>query len=578
MASDIASYSPDAKAPGTELSAASAVAADIEIPAKPARPAKPETKTQKARSRRPFIPLTARILAINVLALAILLGGFFYLDRYQRSLIENKIASLKLEGSMIASGLIRDVEEQGASNKPQKVNAAGFIGRLALPADQRVRLFDTRGRLVVDSQALPGAKVQTSELPAPPDDGFFGRLAVDIYEWIVRDLPPRTRMPRIVEGKGSRSVIGATVGRALTGETTSLIGETSDGSLAVLVALPIQALKRIEGALLITASAEDVARDVRGMRFAVLEAFGVALLITVLLSLYLAGTITRPVKRLAEAALRVRHGRGEKPVIPDFSSRRDEIGGLSGALRDMTNALYQRIDAIERFAADVAHEIKNPLSSVRSAVETAIRIGDDAKRRQLLEIVIDDVKRLDRLLSEISAASRLDSELSRMALEPVDLAHLLALHVTFDEEMNAENPGFVPLRLETDGAGPFVVIAGEDRLTQVIQNLVKNARSFSPPNSAVTLRLARTGKVVMFEVEDQGPGVPEAMRERIFERFYSSRPEGEKFGTHAGLGLSISRQIVEAFGGRLLCLDSRSGIGARFQVTLAAAPGRAGER
>lgn len=578
MASDIASYSPDAKAPGTDLSAASAVAADIEIPAKPARPAKPETKTQKARSRRPFIPLTARILAINVLALAILLGGFFYLDRYQRSLIENKIASLKLEGSMIASGLIRDVEEQGASNKPQKVNAAGFIGRLALPADQRVRLFDTRGRLVVDSQALPGAKVQTSELPAPPDDGFFGRLAVDIYEWIVRDLPPRTRMPRIVEGKGSRSVIGATVGRALTGETTSLIGETSDGSLAVLVALPIQALKRIEGALLITASAEDVARDVRGMRFAVLEAFGVALLITVLLSLYLAGTITRPVKRLAEAALRVRHGRGEKPVIPDFSSRRDEIGGLSGALRDMTNALYQRIDAIERFAADVAHEIKNPLSSVRSAVETAIRIGDDAKRRQLLEIVIDDVKRLDRLLSEISAASRLDSELSRMALEPVDLAHLLALHVTFDEEMNAENPGFVPLRLETDGAGPFVVIAGEDRLTQVIQNLVKNARSFSPPNSAVTLRLARTGKVVMFEVEDQGPGVPEAMRERIFERFYSSRPEGEKFGTHAGLGLSISRQIVEAFGGRLLCLDSRSGIGARFQVTLAAAPGRAGER
>jgi len=575
MASDIASYSPDAKAPGTEAlgATAAAAAADIEIPQKPARSKATDAKPKKVRSRRPFIPLTARILAINVLALALLLGGFFYLDRYQRSLIENKISSLKLEGSMIASGLVRDVEEEGAANKPRRVDAAGFIGRLSLPADQRVRLFDTRGRLIVDSQGLPGAKVQTSELPAPPENGFLGRLAVDIYEWIVRDLPPRTRMPRIVEGKGSRSVIGATVGRALTGETTSLIGETSDGSLAVLVALPVQALKRIEGALLITASAEDVARDVRGMRFAVLEAFGIALLITVLLSLYLAGTITRPVKRLAEAALRVRHGRGEKPVIPDFSSRRDEIGGLSGALRDMTNALYQRIDAIERFAADVAHEIKNPLSSVRSAVETAIRIGDDAKRRQLLEIVIDDVKRLDRLLSEISAASRLDSELSRMALEPVDLAQLLSLHVSFDEEMNAETPGFIPLRLETEGPGPFIVVAGEDRLTQVIQNLVKNARSFSPPDGMVTLRLARTGRAVIFEVEDSGPGVPEAMRERIFERFYSSRPQGEKFGTHAGLGLSISRQIIEAFGGRLLCLEARTGIGARFQATLAAAPG-----
>jgi len=525
------------------------------------------------RTRRPFVPLTARILAINVLALAILLCGFLYLDRYQRSLIENKVASMKLEGGHIAAGLVRNVEDQGTEGRArsQRVDAAGFIARLTLPADQRVRLFDTRGRLVVDSHRLPGANVQTTELPPPPERGFLNRVAVDIYDWIVRDLPPHTRMPRIVEGKGSRSVIGATVGRALTGETTSLIGETADGSLAVLVAMPVQALKRVEGALLMTASAEDVAVEVREMRFAVLEAFAIALLITVLLSLYLAGTITRPVKRLAEAALRVRHGRGENPVIPDFTARRDEIGGLSGALRDMTNALYQRLDAIERFAADVAHEIKNPLSSVRSAVETAIRIDDAGKRRQLLELVIDDVKRLDRLLSEISAASRLDSELSRGAPEPVDLKALIELHVRFDRELHAEEPAAVPLRLEVEGAGPFVVSAIADRLTQVMQNLISNARSFSPPGCKVTLRLARTGRRVQLEVEDEGVGVPEAMRERIFERFYSSRPEGEKFGTHAGLGLSISRQIVEAFGGRISCLDGRAGCGARFQVTLMAA-------
>jgi two-component system sensor histidine kinase ChvG len=334
--------------------------------------------------------------------------------------------------------------------------------------------------------------------------------------------------------------------------------------------MPIQALKRIEGALLISANADDVEVGVREMRFAVIQAFGISLAITVLLSLYLSGTITRPVRRLAEAAARVRSVRGEKPLIPDFTQRRDEIGGLSGALRDMTDALWQRLDAIERFAAEVAHEIRNPLSSVRSAVETAIRIGDDEKRRQLLEIVIDDVKRLDRLLSEISAASRLDSELSRTALEPVDLARLLTLHVSFDKEMHIERPEVAPLRLEVRGNGPFVVLAVEDRLTQVVQNLVSNARSFSPKGAVVTVRLLREGDTVRFEVEDEGPGVPESMRERIFERFYSSRPEGEKFGTHAGLGLSISRQIVEAFGGRLTCHGGRTGRGARFVVSLSA--------
>jgi two-component system sensor histidine kinase ChvG len=526
---------------------------------------------ERARPRRAYIPLTARILAINVLALALLLGGFFYLDRYQRSLFENKIDSLKLEGTLIAAGLTSDTDADGPRGRRDLGNAASFIGRLELPADLRVRVFDTRGRLLVDSQKLPGARVQTSALPAPPRPGFFNRFAVAVYDWIVKELPPHSRMPRIVEGKGSRTVIGATVGRALTGETTSLIGETAYGSLAVLVALPVQAIKRVEGALLITASAEDIAVGVREMRFAVLESFGIALGITVLLSLYLAGTITRPVRQLAQAAGRVRDHRGEKPIIPDFTTRRDEIGGLSGALRDMTSALWQRLDAIERFAADVAHEIKNPLSSVRSAVETAIRIGDDAKRRQLLEIVIDDVKRLDRLLGEISAASRLDSELSRTALEPVDLSRLLSLHVSFDREMHGETPGIAPLRLDTEGSGPFVVMAIEDRLTQVVQNLISNARSFSPPGAAVTLRLVRDGPQVRFEVEDEGPGVAEAMRERIFERFYSSRPEGEKFGTHAGLGLSISRQIVEAFGGRIACLNGRRGRGARFVISFAAA-------
>lgn len=569
MALDIVSSSPD---PGNSARAAAAGRPSQHgknqlVVAKDA-PAKSATPLQARR--RPWVSLTARILAINVLALAILLGGFFYLDRYQRGLFEQKVSALKLEAGLIATALTADAafDESGMRGQRGRLNTEALLSRLALPFDQRVRVFDTRARLLVDSQRLPGARVQTTELPPPASEGFFNRAAVVIYDWIVRDLPPRTRMPRIVEGKGSLAVSVATVRRALTGETTSLVGETDDGSLAVLVAVPIQALKRIEGALLISASADDIEISVRETRFAVLEAFGIAVMITVLLSLYLAGTITRPVRRLAEAAARVRGAHGEKPQIPDFTRRRDEIGGLSAALRDMTDALWQRLDAIERFAAEVAHEIRNPLSSVRSAVETAIRINDDEKRRQLLEIVIDDVKRLDRLLSEISAASRLDSELSRTELEAVDLSELLARHVSFDKELHGGTLSLAPLKLEITSNGPFHVAAIEDRLTQVVQNLVNNARSFSPAGNKVTIRLIREGKLIRFEVEDEGPGVPEALRERIFERFYSARPEGEKFGTHAGLGLSISRQIVEAFGGQLTCHTGRSGRGACFVVTL----------
>lgn len=565
MALDTASSNPDPSRTdrGTALSRLDQGDSAGDVPAQSAALAR--------RRWRPWVSLTARILAINVLALAILLGGFFYLDRYQRGLFNQKVDALKLDAGLIATALTADATLDGGGPRgpSDRAGAGALLSRLALPFDHRVRIYDTRGRLVIDSQRLPGARVQMTELPPPASEGFFSRIAVVIYDWIVRDLPPRTHMPRIVEGQGSRAVVVATVGRALTGETTSVIGETSDGSLAILVAVPIQALKRIEGALLMSTSADDIEISVRETRFAVLEAFGVALTITVLLSLYLAGTITRPVRRLAEAAARVRNARGEKPKIPDFSRRRDEIGGLSSALRDMTDTLWQRLDAIERFAAEVAHEIRNPLSSVRSAVETAIRINDDAKRRQLLELVIDDVNRLDRLLGEISAASLIDSELSRTALEPIDLAKLLLLHVNFDQEMHAEATDVVPLHLEIQGNGPFLVAAVEDRLTQVVQNLINNARSFSPAGTVVMIRLLREGRLIHFEVEDEGPGVPEALRERIFERFYSARPEGEKFGTHAGLGLSISRQIIEAFGGQLTCRDGRDGRGACFVVTLA---------
>jgi two-component system sensor histidine kinase ChvG len=268
----------------------------------------------------------------------------------------------------------------------------------------------------------------------------------------------------------------------------------------------------------------------------------------------LADTIARPIHDLAEAAERVRRHRDRHVAIPDFTEQGDEIGDLSGAFSDMTAALWQRMDAIESFAADVAHEIKNPLTSLHSAVETVAGVKDPEQRDKLLAVVLDDVQRIDRLISDISDASRLDAELSRATRVPVDVAALL---VTLSDMHNttsssAEGPF---LTVEAKVGTDFHVAAIEDRLAQVFRNLIANAVSFSPPGGRITCRItqgnAGDGEIVAVTVEDQGPGIPESKRETIFERFYTERPEGEKFGTHSGLGLSISRQIVEAHGGTL---------------------------
>ena len=374
----------------------------------PSAPPLGQTTPPPRRRRFPVASLTARILAINVLALAIVVAGFLYLDRYQSDLFDAKLDSLAREGALIAGALGESVVALPDSEKSwlDPELAGPLMQRLALPPGTRARLFDTEGVLIVDSLLLPGARVQTKELPPPSGGGALGRAAIAVYDWVVAHLPPRTRVPRQSEPARARAADFPEAARALEGETASAIRETEDGVLVAVAALPVQPLRRIQGALLISSGAEDVARSVRDVRFAILEAFAVALAITVLLSLYFARTITRPVRRLAEAAERVRAGRGRKVSIPDFTARRDEIGGLSRALRDMTQALWVRMDAIEVFVADVAHEIKNPLSSLRNAVETARRVRDPAQRDKLLDIVAQDVTRLDRLLSEIADASR----------------------------------------------------------------------------------------------------------------------------------------------------------------------------
>jgi two-component system sensor histidine kinase ChvG len=509
--------------------------------------------TRGGRRRRAFSPLSGRILAVNVLALAILAGGFLYLGKYQASLIDQQIESLKTQAKIFAAALGEGAVLDSANDNEVLLPdlARQMMRRLVEPTQTRARLFDGRGRIVADSRILrgPGA-IQMIELPPLAPEGFLMRCADQLYDWVVGRFPHRALYPIYHETAEPRAREYAEVEEALRGETGSAIRRdpATDG-LVFSVAAPVQRFKQVLGAIMLSTGSSEIEQEVRNVRLELLRIFGVALLVTVLLSVYLAGTIARPIRRLAAAAERAR-GRRARVEIPDFTGRGDEIGDLSAALREMTDAVWQRMSAIEHFAADVAHEIKNPLGSLRSAVETATRIEDPVNQKRMMAIILDDVDRLDRLITDISDASRLDAELSRIELAPVDVAAMLgALAELHQATRSADAPQLI-LELPERGR-ELVVPAIESRLSQVFRNVIANAVSFSPPAGEIRLRARYDGRAVLVTVADQGPGIPEDKLSAIFDRFYSERPAGEKFGTHSGLGLSISKQIVEAHRGMI---------------------------
>ena len=524
-----------------------------------------------------FSSLTRRIIVLNLVALILLVGGIFYLNQFRAGLIDARVESLLTQGEIIAGAIAASatVDTDTITIDPDKLldlragqSASPFdqpydnlefainpervtpiLRRLISPTRTRARIYDRDGTLIVDSRHLYSrGQILRFELP-PPDQAppsLYERLWRVVNVWLWSSDLPRYQELDAGNGKGYQEV-----GSALNGSARSIVRITDAGELIVSVAVPIQRYRSVHGALLLSTQGGDIDAIVQAERMAIVRVFVVAATVTVLLSILLASTIAVPLRRLADAADRVRRGVTKRPEIPDFGHRRDEIGHLSRAVRDMTGALYDRMAAIESFAADVAHEIKNPLTSLRSAVETLPLAKTEEAKARLTGIIQHDVRRLDRLISDISDASRLDAELARQDAGPVDLRRLLATVVGIARDTTPPGGPAIKLDIATGAAGAYKVFGHDGRLGQVVNNLLDNARSFCRKDGTVRVAMRRKDKSIDILVEDDGPGIRPDQFERIFERFYTDRPDQEAFGQNSGLGLSITKQIVEAHRGRI---------------------------
>lgn len=534
-------------------------------------------------------PIVRRILAVNVMALAILVGSLLYLGRYQDKIIASELNSLLLQSRIIASAVAEGavVIDENDHSILSPLLSRLMVRRLAETADIRTRLFDADNTLLADSRSLLGGKTKIQIEDIEPDEKrstLVARITGALFD-VIDLIHERRTYPLYQEQEIQRADQYEIANRAMQGEVATQAWSMPKGGLILAAAVPVQHYKHVLGTVMMSRTDTTIDKAIYAVRIEILQIFFITLMITILLSLYLARAIARPIRLLAIAAEGLRHGQMQlvglagmarllnSDAIPDMTGRKDEIGDLSGALRDLTAALAQRIGAIENFAADVAHEIKNPLTSLRSAVETFERIPDPAAKKKLMLVIHDDIDRLDRLITDIAGASRIDAELTRDQTAPVDIDRMLVAFVEMHLQSTHPYQPQVELVLGS-GKERLAVMGVEARLVQVLQNLIDNALSFSPANGRVILSARKDGRFVRVTVEDGGPGIPENKREAIFDRFYTERPKAEKFGTHSGLGLSISKQIVEAHRGRIWAENIRDTdgtiTGARFVVVLPA--------
>ena len=497
--------------------------------------------------------LTARILIVNILPLALLSGGLFYLDTYRTQLIDERFKLARIEAQITAEALA------GATRERQEA----LLVQIGREQRMRMRMFDAEGRLWADSFALADPSFELNDIT---DDTWEQRFA----RWLDRTVDTIVSAESVTdyvepEAQAADAWPELVLARE-EGRSQVRLYDWRDGTPVITAAAPVG----LNGATLLTVrNAVDITESVRSARSALLIAVLFVLGASALLSLYLARTIVTPLQLLARAAQKVRQGREREVEVPRLPERSDEIGQLARSVSDMTQALRQRIDAVDSFAADVAHEIKNPLASLRSAVESLPMIKDADTRREVEQIITHDVRRIDRLVSEISDASRIDAEMSRATLERIDMADLVRA-IIGSREHRAENLDR-KIEVQTRGFAAHVLGVGT-RLERVIENLLDNAVSFSPPDAPIEVLVDNDGDCVAVKVCDYGPGIPQSSREKVFKRFHSVRPAEEDFGNHSGLGLAIARTIAEAHDGSLIAEGRPDGAtGACLHLRLPAA-------
>jgi len=527
------------------------------------------------RPRRRFSALTRRILFFNAIALLILIGGVLWVQSTRTGLVEERISSIR-DQALIVAGALAEYTAVPDRRAIETMQAEPLLRQLIAPTHLRARVYSTTGRLQIDTRNLLARNVViTEELPPPdPPNSIVGFLRQSIaavqrlYDGLMGVRPLAHLEPYFEAGQNGR--VYSEVNQALAGETGSSVRLNEQDKLVLSVAVPIRRFATLYGVLMLTTESGDIDDILKAERTALVEVFLVAFVALLFSSLYLAGFIAAPILKLAAAAERVRRGRAGRDAIPTLDERSDEIGELADSFSAMTRALYDRIDAIESFAADVAHELKNPLTSLKSAVEMLERTKDGENRERLVQVIRNDINRINRLITDISDASRLDAELSRGHSEPVNISKLLDTIVDIYSGLNV--PRGVGVRFAEDSTKSAIVQGLSERLGQVFRNLIDNAISFSPDNGAVRVAAHANGGHVRATVEDDGLGVPENDLERIFQRFYTERPPEHGFGKNSGLGLAIARQIVASHGGRIWAENKRDAddkiTGARFVVEL----------
>jgi two-component system sensor histidine kinase ChvG len=550
--------------------------------------------------------LTRRIIVSNLVGLLILLGGYLYLSQYKGWLIAAKRESLRAQGEIIAAAIAANAsieterivldpdklpEIEGArvpfrddgfaalelSIRPEKVTPV--LRRLMQNTTIRARIYDREGKLITDSAELltkgqisdPGRSVQPANA-RPKTKNLWTRMTEYLFS---SDLPVYKEI-----GSANGNYYPE-VRAAMTGTATPMLLLNESGEQIVSYAVPIRRAHEVHGVLLLSTEPGDIDEILDEERLALYKVGLLALVATIAASLLLAQTVAGPMRRLSAAAENVSRSINARQQLPDFSSRKDEVGQLASAFAAMTNSLYRKIEASEKFAADVAHELKNPLTAARSTAESLAYAKTDEQRLQLVQQIQLELKRLNRLITDVSNASRLDAEMAFQETAPIELTSMLSgIVATFRDIVDSET---LRLKFEpeskslTDG---LVVNGHEGRLWQLVTNLMDNAVSFSPEHGTVTVRIRRDGNAIEFSVEDEGLGIEPDKLETIFDRFYTYRPTATSSrGTNSGLGLSISRDIVHAHGGEVWAENryppgSAAGsapCGARFVVRLPAA-------